>query len=277
MSDKSKPLTLSERLNSTGNKLAELSKKVSESTKSAVGNANESIKNAISENKQKRDAKKLKKLEDARTELSSEGLLNDIPSMVTLPEFEQERISIVSEQNDNLVLVLEEMQRLSERVDMLEKRVKKNDEIRKTDDSEEDNSISQNQYSLKTNITRSVTFTGITMLIGAILFFVSIKYQDSNELILGVPSVTMFWFVTMLIWVFFTTKTIDKQTPMFNLSNTIHFVVAISSGLGASLLFEFTNGDLVNMSLLGLFLASVSFTCILVLGVIGPLQNSSNY
>ena len=85
MSDKSKPLTLSERLNSTGNKLAELSKKVSESTKSAVGNANESIKNAISENKQKRDAKKLKKLEDARTELSSEGLLNDIPSMVTLP------------------------------------------------------------------------------------------------------------------------------------------------------------------------------------------------
>ena len=102
MSDKSKPLTLAERLNSTGNKLAELSKKVSESTKTAVGNANDSIKNAISENKQKRDAKKQKKLEEARTELSAEGLLNDVPSMVTLPGFEQERISIVSEQNDNL-------------------------------------------------------------------------------------------------------------------------------------------------------------------------------
>ena len=63
MSGKSKPPTLAERLNSTGNKLAELSKKVSESTKSAVGNANESIKNAIAENKQKRDAKKQQKLE----------------------------------------------------------------------------------------------------------------------------------------------------------------------------------------------------------------------
>ena len=124
MSGKSKPPTLAERLNSTGNKLAELSKKVSESTKSAVGNANESIKNAIAENKQKRDAKKQQKLEDARSELSSEGLLNDVPSMVTLPEFEEERMSIVSEQNDNLVLVLEEMQRLSERVDSLEKRNK---------------------------------------------------------------------------------------------------------------------------------------------------------
>ena len=111
MSDKSKPLTLAERLNATGAKLAELSKKVSESTKTVVGNANDSIKNAISENKQKRDAKKQKKLEEARTELSSEGLLDDVPSMVTLPEFEQERMSIVSEQNDNLVLVLEEMQR----------------------------------------------------------------------------------------------------------------------------------------------------------------------
>ena len=124
MSDKSKPLTIAERLNATGNKLAELSKKVSDSTKMAVGNANESIKNAISENKQKRDAKKQKKLEDARKELSNEGLLDDVPSMVTLPEFEQERMSIVSEQNDNLVLVLEEMQRLSERVDSLEKRNK---------------------------------------------------------------------------------------------------------------------------------------------------------
>ena len=37
MSDKSKPLTLAERLNSTGNKLAELSKKVSE-TENDVGN-----------------------------------------------------------------------------------------------------------------------------------------------------------------------------------------------------------------------------------------------
>jgi hypothetical protein len=273
MSDKSKSLTLAERLNSTGNKLSELSRKVADSTKSAVTNANDSIKTAITENKQKRDAKKQKKLDDARYELSSEGLLDDVPSMVALPEFEQERMSIVSEQNDNLIMVLEEMQRLSERVDMLEKRVRKTDEHIESNDSVEQNSDDMNHYSLKTNITRAITFTGITMLIGAVLFFVSVKYEGSEKMILGVPSLTAFWFTSMFVWVFYTTKTIDKQTPMFNLSNIILLVLATSSGIGASILFEITNGDLVNMSLLGLFLSSVSFTCILVLGIIGPLQN----
>jgi hypothetical protein len=277
MSDKSKSLTLAERLNSTGNKLSELSRKVADSTKSAVTNANDSIKTAITENKQKRDAKKQKKLDDARYELSSEGLLDDVPSMVALPEFEQERMSIVSEQNDNLIMVLEEMQRLSERVDMLEKRVRKTDEHIESNDSVEQNSDDMNHYSLKTNITRAITFTGITMLIGAVLFFVSVKYEGSEKMILGVPSLTAFWFTSMFVWVFYTTKTIDKQTPMFNLSNVILLVLATSSGIGASILFEITNGDLVNMSLLGLFLSSVSFTCILVLGIIGPLQNSSDY
>ena len=273
MSDKSKSLTLAERLNSTGNKLSELSRKVADSTKSAVTSANDSIKTAITENKQKRDAKKQKKLDDARHELSSEGLLDDVPSMVALPEFEQERMSIVSEQNDNLIMVLEEMQRLSERVDMLEKRVRKTDEHIDSNDSVEQNSDDMNHYSLKTNITRAITFTGITMLIGAVLFFVSVKYEGSEKMILGVPSLTAFWFTSMFVWVFYTTKTIDKQTPMFNLSNIILLVLATSSGIGASILFEITNGDLVNMSLLGLFLSSVSFTCILVLGIIGPLQN----
>jgi hypothetical protein len=277
MSDKSKSLTLAERLNSTGNKLSELSRKVADSTKSAVTSANDSIKTAITENKQKRDAKKQKKLDDARYELSSEGLLDDVPSMVALPEFEQERMSIVSEQNDNLIMVLEEMQRLSERVDMLEKRVRKTDEHIESNDSVEQNSDDMNHYSLKTNITRAITFTGITMLIGAVLFFVSVKYEGSEKMILGVPSLTAFWFTSMFVWVFYTTKTIDKQTPMFNLSNIILLVLATSSGIGASILFEITNGDLVNMSLLGLFLSSVSFTCILVLGIIGPLQNSSDY
>ena len=277
MSDKSKSLTLAERLNSTGNKLSELSRKVADSTKSAVTSANDSIKTAITENKQKRDAKKQKKLDDARHELSSEGLLDDVPSMVALPEFEQERMSIVSEQNDNLIMVLEEMQRLSERVDMLEKRVRKTDEHIDSNDSVEQNSDDMNHYSLKTNITRAITFTGITMLIGAVLFFVSVKYEGSEKMILGVPSLTAFWFTSMFVWVFYTTKTIDKQTPMFNLSNVILLVLATSSGIGASILFEITNGDLVNMSLLGLFLSSVSFTCILVLGIIGPLQNSSDY
>ena len=233
MSDKSKPLTLGERLNSTGNKLAELSKKVSESTKTAVGNANDSIKNAISENKQKRDAKKQKKLEEARTELSTEGLLNDVPSMVTLPEFEQERMSIVSEQNDNLVLVLEEMQRLSERVDSLEKRnrslqvvgKKSSKKTKKTDEPERE-------------INTSPVMSEVIHLLGASLIWIVAlfgidKYITEREIMImeSYPAEIPIWGIGATTWSLYLLYRIGKKSPTLMLPKLLRFQAALAIGI----------------------------------------------
>ena len=233
MSDKSKPLTLAERLNSTGNKLAELSKKVSESTKTAVGNANDSIKNAISENKQKRDAKKQKKLEEARTELSTEGLLNDVPSMVTLPEFEQERMSIVSEQNDNLVLVLEEMQRLSERVDSLEKRnrslqvvgKKSSKKTKKTDEPERE-------------INTSPVMSEVIHLLGASLIWIVAlfgidKYITEREIMImeSYPAEIPIWGIGATTWSLYLLYRIGKKSPTLMLPKLLRFQAALAIGI----------------------------------------------
>ncbi len=233
MSDKSKPLTLAERLNSTGNKLAELSKKVSESTKSAVGNANESIKNAISENKQKRDAKKQKKLEEARSELSSEGLLNDVPSMVTLPEFEEERMSIVSEQNDNLVLVLEEMQRLSERVDSLEKRNrslqgtgKKSSKKAKITDEPE------------SKISTSPVMSEVIHLLGASLIWIVAlfgvdKYITERELLIleSYPAEIPIWGIGATTWSLYLLYRIGKKSPTLMLPTLLRVQASLAVGI----------------------------------------------
>ena len=233
MSDKSKSLTLAERLNSTGNKLAELSKKVSESTKTAVGNANDSIKNAISENKQKRDAKKQKKLEEARTELSTEGLLNDVPSMVTLPEFEQERMSIVSEQNDNLVLVLEEMQRLSERVDSLEKRnrslqvvgKKSSKKTKKTDEPERE-------------INTSPVMSEVIHLLGASLIWIVAlfgidKYITEREIMImeSYPAEIPIWGIGATTWSLYLLYRIGKKSPTLMLPKLLRFQAALAIGI----------------------------------------------
>ena len=233
MSDKSKSLTLAERLNSTGNKLAELSKKVSESTKTAVGNANDSIKNAISENKQKRDAKKQKKLEEARTELSAEGLLNDVPSMVTLPEFEQERMSIVSEQNDNLVLVLEEMQRLSERVDSLEKRnrslqvagEKSRKKTKKIDEPERE-------------INTSPVMSEVVHLLGASLIWIVAlfgidKYITEREIMImeSYPAEIPIWGIGATTWSLYLLYRIGKKSPTLMLPKLLRFQAALAIGI----------------------------------------------
>ena len=117
------PSTLSEKLAMTKKRLGILSKKVASSTKSMVENTNNSIKTTISEQKEKRQQKKQEKLAQTKTELSEEGLLDDVPSMITLPEFENERMEIASEQNETMITIVEEMQRLSERIDSVDKKI----------------------------------------------------------------------------------------------------------------------------------------------------------
>tara|TARA_B100001559_G_scaffold296642_1_gene279888 strand:+ start:91 stop:963 length:873 start_codon:yes stop_codon:yes gene_type:complete len=232
MSDKSKPLTLAERLNATGAKLAELSKKVSESTKTVVGNANDSIKNAISENKQKRNAKKQQKLEDARTELSSEGLLDDVPSMVTLPEFEEERMSIVSEQNDNLVLVLEEMQRLSERVDMLEKRNKL------LSNTSEKSIQKSKEEDVEKIITTSPVMSEVIHLLGASLIWIVAlfgidKYITEREIMIleSYPAEVPIWGIGATTWSLYLLYRIGKKSPTLKLSGLLRFQAALAIGI----------------------------------------------
>ena len=50
-------------------------------------------------------------------------MLDDVPKMITLPEFESERIEIAAEQNETMITIVEEMQRLSERVDSLSNKI----------------------------------------------------------------------------------------------------------------------------------------------------------
>ena len=138
--------TMAERLNATGSKLAELSKKAASATKSAVikttevsidaaqsatkasknavAKTNEKVKQAVQDSKDKRNEKREMKAQKAKEELLSEPILNDVPEMITLPEFENERMEVVNEQQTNQLLLLEEMQRLSSRVDTLERRQK---------------------------------------------------------------------------------------------------------------------------------------------------------
>ena len=61
---------------------------------------------------------------------------------------------------------------------------------------------------------------------------------------------TLLWFASMFSWVLFTTKTIDNQTPIFNISSLLHFIFAFSSGLGLAIVYQVTEGDLMNMGLI---------------------------
>ncbi len=134
------------RLSATGSKLSEISKKAAAATKNAAittaakskdaaqnvsaaskkmaSKTNDAVKKAVSDSKIKREEKRDLKAQKTREELTSQPLLDDVPPMVTLPEFENERMNVVNEQQENQLLLLEEMQRMSARLDAVEKRQK---------------------------------------------------------------------------------------------------------------------------------------------------------
>ena len=235
----SEPSTLSEKLDMTKKRLAILSKKVASNTKSMLENTNNSIKATISEQKEKRQQKKQDKLTQTKTELSDEGLLDDVPSMVTLPEFENERIEIASEQNETMITIVEEMQRLSQRIDHLERRHK----AISTNNSKENQVISsQAKPQLDTNTTTSPVMGEVIHLLGASLAWIVVlfgadKFISERAILImdSYPAEIPIWGIGAMTWSMYMLSRLGQSSNMLRLPKLLLFQTSAAVGITTSL------------------------------------------
>ena len=234
--------SMADRLNATGSKLAELSKKAASATKSAVikttevsidvaqsatkasksavSKTNEKVKKAVQDSKDKRNEKRENKAQKAKEELLSESILNDIPAMVTLPEFENVRMEVVNEQQTNQLLLLEEMQRLSSRVDTLERRQRNS--VKQSNNQ----LVSSEEYSLEqetTNEVKQMIGTSEAMgemlhILGAsLLWIVALvgmdQFATDKQLMLteAYPADLLLWSVGSFTWVMYLLHRLGKS------------------------------------------------------------------
>ena len=132
---------LKERLSMTGSKLADISKKAAEATKTAAvktaelskdaaqsaceaERTNDAVKKVVSDSKESNSKTNVKKKsQNARDELSNEPT-RSMTFLQWLPflSLKSRRMGVVNEQQKNQLLLLEEMQRISSRLDTLERR-----------------------------------------------------------------------------------------------------------------------------------------------------------
>ena len=200
-----KSQSLADKINATGSKIAELTSKVSASTKSAFSKTNEAVKTAVSNSKAKAEARREEKAKKAKEDFSAEGIIDDIPPMVTLPEFENERMAIVSEQNENQVMMLEHMQRLSERIDILERRHKARLEelFNSSQEVEEDDSEKEIVPIIGTSaaMVEALHVLGVSIVWIAILIGID-KYGDGNDIMLAsvYPLAIFSWSIGAFSW-----------------------------------------------------------------------------
>ena len=146
LSPRDPPKTLADRLGMTGNKIAELSKQAAQATKTAAAKVADASKEAAGKvadaskeaaakttkavadakeaRREKKDEQLTKKIEDTKAELKEDGHIPLTPAMITLPEFEEERMALMAEEHDILVDLVDHMHALSSRVDQLEQTYK---------------------------------------------------------------------------------------------------------------------------------------------------------
>ena len=235
----SEPSTLSVKLNETKKRLGILSKKVANSTKSMVENTNNSIKATISEQKEKRQQKKQEKLAQTRTELSESGLLDDVPSMVTLPEFEHERMEIASEQNETMITIVEEMQRLSQRIDHLERRHKT---LSTNNSKVHEVTTTQPRQERETNTTTSPVMGEVIHLLGASLVWIVVlfgadKFISERAILImdSYPAEIPIWGIGALTWSMYMLSRLGQSSNMLRLPKLLLFQTAAAVGITTSL------------------------------------------
>ena len=115
-------LTL-EFLQKTKFQIADLTKRVAEVTKSGIASTTGAIQSKVVESKERSKKKKEERMESLKNELRDDGFIDIAPPMMVLPDVDAEQLELMNSQNEAQIQIVEEMVRLSERIDLIERRL----------------------------------------------------------------------------------------------------------------------------------------------------------
>jgi len=263
LSPRQPPKSLAERLGSTGSRIAELSKQAAQATKDAVGKVADASKEAAQKTSQavmeakearreKKDEQLTKKIEETRAELKDDGHISLAPAMITLPEFEEERMALMAEEHDILVDLVDHMHALSSRIDRLETTYKALAIEEKAARSRPDATPTEES---ETQPATSRGMTAALSLLGASLVWVVLltgldRYLASNEVMVfsSYPAEIPVWGLGAGTWVMFVLNQIGKTAPFLRVSRPMLIQTGLAVGITTVMALLLSNDTISTMS-----------------------------
>ena len=263
LSPRQPPKSLAERLGSTGSRIAELSKQAAQATKDAVGKVADASKEAAQKTSQavmeakearreKKDEQLTKKIEETRAELKDDGHIALAPAMITLPEFEEERMALMAEEHDILVDLVDHMHALSSRIDRLETTYKALAIEEKAARSRPDATPIEER---ETQPATSRGMTAALSLLGASLVWVVLltgldRYLASNEVMVfsSYPAEIPVWGLGAGTWVMFVLNQIGKTAPFLRVSRPMLIQTGLAVGITTVMALLLSNDTISTMS-----------------------------
>jgi hypothetical protein len=258
----SKPAkTLAERLGSTGNKIADLSRqaasatkdamtKVADAGKEAAAKTSQAVADAKESRREKKEEKLTQKIEETRAELKQDGHIELAPAMITLPEFEEERMALMAEEHDILVDLVDHMHALSERVDKLEQTYRAlamEDKVKLNTSSEAE--TDQSTESTSESMTSALSLLGASM-VWVVLLTGLDRYLASNEVMLlsSYPAEIPLWGIGAGSWVMFVIYQIGKAAPFLRVSTPMLIQTGLAVGITTVMALLLSDNTISTMS-----------------------------
>ena len=203
--------SIMEFLQKTKAQIADLSKKAASATKSGIETTTEAIQSKVVETKERSKKKKEAKLESIKSEIKEEGYIDAAPPMMILPEVDAQQFELLNSQNEAQIQIVEEMVRLSERLDMLERRITKLGTALAKDvpmttivDSEPDVQPERREVRSGNVLVEVLNIMGASLLLLVSLFSADGYLRDNEILLLNTyePSILL-WTVGVFSWSMF--------------------------------------------------------------------------
>ncbi|MBJ14000.1 MAG: hypothetical protein CMB70_01335 [Euryarchaeota archaeon] len=110
-------------LQKTKSQIADVSKRAALATKSGIESTTDAIQSKVAETKERSKTKKEAKIESIKSEIKDDGYIDEAPSMMILPAIDSQQFELLNSQNEAQIQIVEEMIRLSERIDLIERRL----------------------------------------------------------------------------------------------------------------------------------------------------------
>jgi hypothetical protein len=247
------PQTIADRLGSTGSRIAALSRQAAQATKDAMGKVADASKEAAAKTskavsdakearREKKDEQITKKIEETRAELKDDGHISLAPAMITLPEFEEERMALMAEEHDILVELVDQMHAMSNRVDQLEKTYTALALENKAHLASTQRQASLNQPAILRILFVSVVWVGI--LTGLDQAFTS----NSIQLLSTYPAEIFSWAIGTSLWVAYMVTIIGKAAPAFEPNRSTLIQFGLFTGIISTFLLLLSDDNIATMS-----------------------------
>ena len=198
-------------LQKTKSQIADLSKRATLATKSGIESTTDAIQNKVVESKERSRKKKEAKMESLKSEIKDDGYIEAAPPMMILPEVDAQQFELLNSQNEAQIQIVEEMIRLSERLDMMERRITKlgtsmtKDQLVVTPvEPDSDEALERREVRSGNVLIEVLNIMGASLLLLVSLFSAD-GYLKDHEILLMVtyqPSIVL-WTIGVFTWSMF--------------------------------------------------------------------------